>query len=322
MQQIKVNQSATKFRKKRSNFNNVKAPLRSKLFTLERTQHTGLFRLNRRNEFIVTRSLVKEESTIEEKVFGNSCLPSQNTQMTKSSQFESSEYRVWNTAFSPVAAGLLRMERLSAMQPGCVILCLYPGKDTAPIHFSDVVSESGHVYVVERSHKFAQIQYRYSQRRHNLSVIYSVDPIANIQFLLPMVDMIYCSNVHQHNDSSDLAKCVNDEPDYITKQNFEQVALLCLKQNGQCLLVFGCNQTAGLSSNFDISQRITLPDGRLICTAAYGISSLSKSNNVDQLTYSDESVKTENIPLPAPEQNRESISLSTSDDLEEGEIVD
>ncbi|KAL7676899.1 hypothetical protein ACOME3_003148 [Neoechinorhynchus agilis] len=141
------------------------------------THFERIFQLCRPDRPFMTKSLVKAESSNEEKLF-----------------VSGNEFRIWNSQYSALSECISDIsEQVFKVEEGDCVLCLNLGcSDTTPFHLSDLVGSSGRVYLIEPDSKSAEWWLRVSKRRQNLFVINGdPDKIGDYQPFLPFFSLIY-----------------------------------------------------------------------------------------------------------------------------------
>ena len=116
----------------------------------------NVFYVNNNKENLVTKNLLKGESSYEDEIIIN----------------DSFEYRTLNPYKSNFGAGLINGIRNLNLNLGAKILYLGAGKNTTILHFSNIVGENGIVYGVEKDkNKFEKLKMFSTMRKNIIPIL-------------------------------------------------------------------------------------------------------------------------------------------------------
>lgn len=127
---------------------------------------------------------------------------------------KSTEYRVWDTFRSKLAAAIMKGLKTVPIQPAQKVLYLGAASGTTASHISDIIGENGHVYCVEfAARSIRDLVNNVAAFRTNMSPILADARIPErYSSLVEKVDAIYCDIAQPEQ-----AKVLADNADWFLK---------------------------------------------------------------------------------------------------------
>ena len=213
---------------------------------VEKHRHEGVFVARGKEDALVTRNMVVGES-----VYGEKRISVDEADGTKT------EYRVWNSFRSKIAAGILGGLDAIHIKPGSKLLYLGGASGTTVSHCSDLVGSEGTVYAVEFSHRSGRYLVNMAKKRTNvIPIIEDARHPQKYRMLIGMVDTIF-ADVAQ----PDQARIVGLNAQYFLKQggNFMiSIKASCIDSTAAPEAVFAREVKKLQTEGFKPAEQLTL----------------------------------------------------------------